>query len=158
MKNWNNIGSYIEEYTKGVTPKYVSDSNTLVLNQKCIRNNRIDYSFAQYIDDNQSIREDKYLKVGDILINSTGQGTAGRVAFVDSLPEEVRVTIDSHILTLRCKDITTANLLRYALFSFEKTLMTFVDGSSGQGEFDRIKLKPNSLSVMVSLKLHLYID
>lgn len=138
--NWTNIGSYIQEYTKGITPKYVQQSNTIVLNQKCIRDNQIDYSFAQFVDDNQNIREDKYIRIGDILINSTGQGTAGRIAFVESLPNDKKVTIDSHILILRCEDIITANLIRYSLFSFEKTLMTFIDGSSGQGEFDKIRL------------------
>lgn len=138
--NWTNIGSYIQEYTKGITPKYVQQSNTIVLNQKCIRDNQIDYSFAQFVDDNQNVREDKYIRIGDILINSTGQGTAGRIAFVESLPNDKKVTIDSHILILRCEDIITANLIRYSLFSFEKTLMTFIDGSSGQGEFDKIRL------------------
>lgn len=55
--NWTNIGSYIQEYTKGITPKYVQQSNTIVLNQKCIRDNQIDYSFAQFVDDNQNVRE-----------------------------------------------------------------------------------------------------
>lgn len=138
--NWTKIGSFIQEHTKGITPKYVENSNTMVLNQKCIRDNLIDYSFVQFVDDNQRIREDKYLRVGDILINSTGQGTAGRVAFVESLPGNKKLTIDSHILILRCDNIIVANLIRYSLFSFENTLMTFIDGSSGQGEFDRVRL------------------
>ena len=66
--------------TKGATPKYVDKSTTIVLNQKCIRNGVIDYSFAQYISEQQSITKEKYIKVGDVLLNSTGQGTAGRCA------------------------------------------------------------------------------
>lgn len=86
MSKWRKIEGLITYFSKGVTPKYVEESSIIVLNQKCVRNNKIDFSFAQFIDDNKIYNEDKLLRVGDILINSTGQGTAGRIAFVNSIP------------------------------------------------------------------------
>jgi type I restriction enzyme, S subunit len=80
------------------------------------------------------------LNKGDILINSTGVGTAGRCAFVDELPANKRLIIDSHILLLRCNNYFEARCLSYLLFSFEKTLMSFMTGSSGQGELDKVVL------------------
>ena len=140
MGNSRRISEIISYYGKGVTPKYVDESSIIVLNQKCVRNNKIDYKLAQYIDDNKQYNESKFLKVGDILINSTGQGTAGRVAFVASLPDEKRVIVDSHILVLRLDNLFEAQCLNYNLFFIEKTLQSFMDGSTGQGEFDKIRL------------------
>ncbi|MCD0471819.1 restriction endonuclease subunit S [Flavobacterium sp. JAS] len=140
MINWRRVDKIITYHSKGVTPKYVDKSSIIVLNQKCIRNNKIDYSFAQYIDDNKVYNEDKILKVGDILINSTGQGTAGRIAMVDFIPEGFQIIVDSHILILRTNNFYESKCLNYSLFSIEAKLQTFMDGSTGQGEFDKIRL------------------
>lgn len=140
MNNLRKIGSIIKSYTKGITPKYVNESSIIVLNQKCIRKNRIDLNFAQFTDDKIIYPEKKYLKIGDILINSTGQGTAGRVSIVNTIPENKKLIVDSHILILRCENIFEARCLNYSLYSIEKLLQTFIDGSTGQGEFDKIRL------------------
>lgn len=140
MSNWRRVDEIITYHGKGVTPKYVDKSSIIVLNQKCIRNNKIDYSFAQYIDENKIYNEEKFLKIGDILINSTGQGTAGRVALVEYIPENFKIIVDSHILVLRTNNFFESKCLNYSLFSIESTLQKFMDGSTGQGEFDRVRL------------------
>jgi type I restriction enzyme S subunit len=140
MNKWKPISDFIVFSIKGITPKYVENSSIVVLNQKCIRNGIIDYSFSQFTDDTKEISETKFVQKGDILINSTGTGTAGRCAFVDELPEGKRLITDSHILLLRCNSYYEAQCLSYLLFSFEKTLMTFMTGSSGQGELDKVIL------------------
>jgi type I restriction enzyme S subunit len=138
MSNWRKISEFITFSTKGITPKYVENSSIIVLNQKCIRNGVIDYSFSQFTDDTKQISETKFVNKGDILINSTGVGTAGRCAFVEELPINKRLITDSHILLLRCNNYFEARCLSYLLFSFEKTLMSFMTGSSGQGELDKV--------------------
>jgi type I restriction enzyme S subunit len=140
MNNWKQVSDFVNFSTKGITPKYVESSTIIVLNQKCIRNGRIDYSLSQYTDDTKQIAETKFVKRGDILINSTGTGTAGRCAFVTELPENHRLITDSHILILRCHSYNEAQCLSYLLFSFEKTLMSFMTGSSGQSELDKVVL------------------
>lgn len=140
MSNWRRVNEIIKYFGKGVTPKYVDNSSIIVLNQKCIRNNKLDFSFAQFIDDSKKYNEEKILKIGDILINSTGQGTAGRVAMIDFIPEGKRLITDSHILTLRTNDYYESKCLNYSLYSIENILQTYIDGSTGQGEFDRVRL------------------
>lgn len=140
MSNFRKVGDVVQLHTKGITPKYVPISSLMVLNQKCIRNNKIDYSFAQYTEDTKGISENKIVCEGDILINSTGQGTAGRCAFVDKLSNGVTLITDSHILLLRCNSYYEAQCLCYNLYSFEKEIQSFMDGSTGQGELDKVRL------------------
>lgn len=140
MSKYLKIGKLVQFNTKGITPKYVVESTIMVLNQKCIRNNRIDFSLAQYTDDSKGVSENKIIRIGDILINSTGQGTAGRCAFVDKIPEGVILIPDSHILILRCKNYDEARCLNYNLFHSEPFIQTFMDGSTGQGELDKVRL------------------
>ena len=50
------------------------------------------------------------------------------------------VHIDSHILVIRMSDFYTAGFAGYHLYNIEKLLQTFMDGSTGQGEFDKQRL------------------
>lgn len=152
MNNPTIVKSLVRKTLKGITPKYVAKSNIIVLNQKCIRNNRIDYSFSQFHDPAKKFSEEKILKVGDILINSTGQGTAGRCAFVYELPKGQIVITDSHILIVRVDNFYTAACLEYSLSRIEPILQTFLDGSTGQGEFDKQRFFNISLNLPVSEK------
>ncbi len=140
MSNTYHVRDLISSTRKGITPKYVEKSNILVINQRCIRNNAIDFSFARYHDQEKTFAKDKIIKIGDILINSTGQGTAGRCAFVKELPTNKVVITDSHVLIVRVNNFYTAGCLGYLLFSIEGLLQTFMDGSTGQGEFDKERL------------------
>lgn len=134
------LESLIQNNFKGITPSYVDNGSIIVLNQKCIRNNTIDYSFARFHNPIKEFSNKKVVQVGDILINSTGVGTAGRCAFVRELPENKTVITDSHILTIRIADFYQAGCIEYLLFGMEKILQTYMDGSTGQGEFDKQRL------------------
>ncbi len=140
MTDWRRVGDLVSFSGKGITPKYVEKSSIIVLNQKCIRNNRIDYSFSRFTNDEKSISETKFIQIGDILFNSTGQGTAGRCAFVKDLPSENRVVVDSHILIVRIPDYNEALCLCSELHSKESLIQSFMDGSTGQGELDKIRV------------------
>ena len=74
---------------RGISPKYLDKGGVAVINQKCIRNHKIDYSQARRHDINlKKVPEERFIKKGDVLINSTGQGTLGRVAQVNQNPVE----------------------------------------------------------------------
>jgi len=140
MTDYTKVGEHIVQEFKGITPKYVECSSIIVLNQKCIRNHEIDYSLSQYNDDKRDIQSSKFLKIGDILVNSTGTGTAGRCAYVSYIPKDKRVIVDSHMLVLRCASNDIAACISYQLYSVEDLLMSFMTGSSGQSEFDKVRL------------------
>ena len=62
MSNRKEIRDLVVFDCKGVTPKYVKHSNTIVLNQKCIKEFKLDYSLAQFISQEQKISEEKIFK------------------------------------------------------------------------------------------------
>lgn len=98
---FNDDKSLYTDIKRGKSPKYSSDSNTFVLNQKCIRWGYIELEHAKHVDKEwlQSIDKDCFTQEGDILINSTGEGTIGRAAIVNKIHEGL--LYDSHILLLR---------------------------------------------------------
>lgn len=123
--------------SRGITPKYSDSSNQTVINQKCIRNHMIDLSLARtHIP---KIISEKWLLFGDLLINSTGTGTLGRVAQVWFEPKNL--TVDSHITIVRP---ARENLIFYIGFwgiSHEKEIESLHTGSTGQTELPRDRVK-----------------
>ena len=83
----------------GTIPVYSDESQYLVLGQKCNYNGGLDLSKAKKHKPKSSCTS---LKFGDILINSTGKGTLGRVGQIYFQPEDV--TFDSNITLVRAKE------------------------------------------------------
>jgi len=122
---------------KGVTPKYDDCATQLVINQKCIRNRSIDLSLARKHKP-KAINE-KWLHYGDILINSTGEGTLGRAAqFLFDLDN---ITVDSHVTIVRPKDEELIAYLGLWCLSREPLFASMSSGSTGQTDLPRERLK-----------------
>ena len=85
---------------RGKSPKYES-SDSYIINQKCVRWHEVDMSFAKPVNKEwlQRMDEDFFTKEGDILINSTGEGTLGRAAVVRG--DAIGKLYDSHVLLIR---------------------------------------------------------
>ena len=85
--------------SKGIAPSYAeeaSETTIRVLNQKCNRNFRISYGDSRLHDTlKKKVPPERYVKPDDILINSTGAGTAGRIAQIEDVPSAT--TIDGHM-------------------------------------------------------------
>lgn len=93
------LGEVCHSIKRGKAPKYI-DEGRLVFNQKCVRDgSRIDFSLARRTDPSSAVPEHADLRVGDVLINSTGRGTLGRAAELRTLPESA--TADSHVTIVR---------------------------------------------------------
>ena len=67
--------------SRGPSIKYVNeDSGIPVLNQKCVRNGEIELDAIKYGSPLNTNKEHCYLQLNDILINSMGVGTLGRIS------------------------------------------------------------------------------
>ena len=123
--------------SRGITPKYNDDSTQVVLNQKCIRDHFIDTSLARKHSP-KAINE-KWLKYGDLLINSTGEGTLGRTAQVWFVPENM--TVDSHVTIVRPKNQQLIFYIGLWGLSHEREIESLHTGSTGQTELPRDRVK-----------------
>ena len=133
------LAEVTELISRGITPSYTEHDGVRVINQKCIRNNRINLELARLTNPiKRKISEQKKLKLYDILVNSTGVGTLGRVAQVKELDQEV--TVDSHITIVRANDKINPRFLGYNLFMQQKNIEHLAHGSTGQTELSRVRL------------------
>jgi len=82
---------------RGITPKYNDDAPGIIINQRCIRNGLLNLTLARH--QSKQIPKDKLIRFGDVLVNSTGEGTLGRVAQV--IFEIDNCTVDSHVTIVR---------------------------------------------------------
>lgn len=122
---------------KGITPKYSEQTDQLVINQKCVRNHQIDLSLARHHVP-KKINE-KWLRYGDIIVNSTGMGTLGRAAQV--LFESDNITVDSHITIIRASKSAYQLYLGLWATSHEHDFEALETGSTGQTDLPRARLK-----------------
>jgi type I restriction enzyme S subunit len=88
------ISSFI---SRGITPTYDEDAPGYVINQKCIRENRVSLLPARR--QSKRVPHEKLIQKFDVLVNSTGAGTLGRVA--QCFIEHPNLTVDSHVTILR---------------------------------------------------------
>lgn len=145
MTEWRKrcLGEITSFMSKGIPPKYVEreNENTVrVLNQKCNRNFEIKYEESRLHDcSKKKVPADKMLQPGDVLINSTGTGTAGRVAQLYDVPTPT--TIDGHMILLRPTEEIDSIYYGYAVKAFQPKIETLAEGSTGQTEINRKRLQ-----------------
>lgn len=144
-KEWEtvNLEKITSLISRGIAPKYSDDSDQIVINQKCIRNHMIDLSQAR--THTPKVINEKWLRFGDLLINSTGDGTLGRAAQVWFQPQNI--TVDSHVTVVRP---AKENLIFYiGLWGVlhEREIESLHTGSTGQTELPKERVK--------ALELHL---
>lgn len=132
--------------TRGLAPKYLGGGGIAVLNQKCVRNWEVSFEVARRHDGDAKPPKEKFVRRNDILVNSTGVGTLGRVAQVHMVNETT--TFDSHLSLVRPDETKIAPLLLgYDLTEREHEIELLGHGSTGQTELNREKL--GALRVMV---------
>ena len=145
MAKWleKTLGEVTAFIAKGIPPKYTEkeNENTIrVLNQKCNRNFEISYNESRIHDcEKKKVPVDKMLRAGDVLINSTGTGTAGRVAQLVEVT--VPTTIDGHMILIRPSEELDPIYYGYAVKSFQSQIEGLAEGSTGQTEINRRRLQ-----------------
>lgn len=131
----NDISMYLQ---RGKSPIYTDDSNYKVVSQKCVQWSGFDITKARCITDLFAEKLDsvRFLRNGDILWNSTGLGTVGRVCLFDY--KEEKVIADSHITVVRVVDsINEVYVCKYIASPFvQNTIEHITTGSTKQQELN----------------------
>ena len=128
------LGNICSLIKRGIAPNYTDTAGAVIINQRCIRQGVVDMGEARRHE--TKIPREKLIQYGDVLINSTGVGTLGRVAVFDH--EDSGVTCDTHVTICRA-DINFVSL--YYLGHTVRSLQTYFEnmavGSTGQSELGR---------------------
>lgn len=140
------LGEFASFINRGGAPAYVETGGILVLNQKCVRVDGVHLERARRTDPSiRPVQESRLLRPMDVLVNSTGVGTLGRVAQVLRLTEPT--TVDSHITIVRPGDGVDGRFLGFALRCRQSEIEAMAEGSTGQTELSRARLASLTLHV-----------
>ena len=126
---------------RGISPKYTEGDGVMVLNQRCVRDQTISYENHRRNDVAlRNVSSQKSLKPFDILVNSTGVGTLGRVAQIKTLSEPI-ITVDSHVTIVRPDpERISPRFLGFSVRGNQKIIEEMAEGATGQTELSRTRL------------------
>ncbi len=137
-KGWRvkTLADITTELRRGISPKYAEKTGIRVINQKCIRHHEVNYSLCRLNDPALRKIEGRELEIGDVLVNSTGVGTLGRVAPVKFLDEAT--VVDSHVTVVRSNPaIYPTFVFAQLMIAKEWEIEALGEGSTGQTELSR---------------------
>lgn len=118
---------------RGIAPKYDDAAKGRVINQKCVRGGRISMEPARR--QSKDVKPDRLVRMGDVLINSTGAGTLGRVAQVRTPIEDC--TVDTHVTIARPIDERSWTYFGQTLLDLEPVFSGMGKGATNQLELSR---------------------
>ena len=136
----------VKEIKRGKSPTYTDHSSTLVFAQKCnVKTGGINMDLAQFLDEStlKKYPDDEFMCNNDIVLNSTGTGTIGRVGiFHDSdNPAEMRIVPDSHVTIVRCGNCISSEYIFYYLKFVQSDFEKLGEGSTNQKELKADTIK-----------------
>ena len=136
-----------KEIKRGKAPKYKEKSNTLVFAQKCnTKAGFVDISKAKFLDQSllKKYTDDDYLFYDDIIINSTGTGTLGRIGIFMESDDiyKIKIVPDSHITIVR---VVSSEINAKYMYYFLKYHQYYFE-NSGTGSTNQKELKPDVIS------------
>jgi type I restriction enzyme M protein len=142
---WCRVGDFTE-VIRGKSPKYSETGSKRILNQKCVRWFHIEVDHAKTVVDEwfDSVAKSNQTKEGDVLVNSTGEGTIGRSALVRN--DSSGYLFDSHVLRIR--QILPVNPYFVSLFINAASGQTQVEELKGAKSTKQTELGVNNLSAI----------
>lgn len=145
---WTYVEFISDKIKRGKSPKYVEKSLFPVFAQKCNqKDGTIALEKARFLNPDMvsKISDDVFLREDDIVINSTGTGTLGRVGFIrkkDMLGYK-QILPDSHVTTVR--GVFCVNKLY--LYMFLKMKQAYLE-LQGSGSTNQKELRPDSIGTI----------
>lgn len=135
------LGAICAYINRGLAPKYDDNAPGIVINQKCIRDQRLDLSAARR--QCKPVPKEKLVVAGDVLINSTGVGTLGRVAQVMEPLESC--TVDTHVSIVRPLSDVDHDFFGLVMLSKQPHFEAQGVGSTGQTELSRGRISDTAI-------------
>ncbi|GAB3714334.1 restriction endonuclease subunit S [Nocardiopsis nanhaiensis] len=130
---------------RGSAPDYADDGPVHVVNQAVNRGSHLDWSKGKFHGTSSNPKALKgFLKKSDVIINSTGTGTLGRVGFFDGSPDDRPAIADGHVTIVRARENELLERYAYYVLSssqfYDFMYSSMVVGSTNQIELSRERL------------------
>ena len=93
------LSDYCKEIIRGFNSKYVEKSNLINLNQKVNKGDILEKQYYKFLDESITVPKEKFARKKDVLLNSLGDGTLGRVHYYNE--DTNNIVIDQHITIIR---------------------------------------------------------
>lgn len=138
-KGWRHteVGEVAGYVNRGIAPAYTEADGQIVINQKCIRDYKLDFAQARRCQN--EVAEEKLVQLGDVLINSTGTGTLGRVAQIRELAEQA--TVDTHVTIVRPGSGVSSWFFGLQLETMQPHFEQQGEGATNQTELKRDRIR-----------------
>ena len=136
---WCSLGEISTKLKRGKSPTYTKKSSIMAFAQKCNqKEGPTTLEKALYIDEStlKKYPDEEKMQFNDIVINSTGTGTLGRVGvFNCKVPDDVvAVYPDSHVSSVRINSLLYAKYFYYFVKNKQSYLEEMGEGSTNQKE------------------------
>ncbi len=144
---WARLESVTTYVQRGKSPKYSTTEKYPVIAQKCNQWSGFSVEKARFIDPAtvSKYADERILKDGDLLWNSTGLGTLGRMAIYDSANNKYGWAVaDSHVTVIRTREDWLDYRFAFAYFagpSVQSAIEGQASGSTKQKELAQETVK-----------------
>ena len=131
---WARLESVTSYIQRGKSPKYSTVEKYPVVAQKCNQWTGFSLDKAKFVDPDtvDKYGEDRILRDGDLLWNSTGLGTLGRMAVYDSRKNGYGWAVaDSHVTVIRTYEDWLSFRFAFAYFTGPSVQSVIEDQASG---------------------------
>lgn len=136
---WCRLGNVTSYIQRGKSPTYSDIKNIPVVSQKCVQWSGFDISRARFLEPDalEKYPEERFLRSGDLLWNSTGTGTIGRInLYIHEDNRYEKVVADGHVTVVRPLIVNPAYLLAWISSPF---IQRYIEGRAS-GTTNQIEL------------------
>jgi type I restriction enzyme, S subunit len=143
--SWSPIKFTVTFLNRGTAPDYVDDGPVRAISQAANQASGLDWERTRFHNCSGDPRKLKgYLIPDDVLINSTGNGTLGRVGYFTAGPDDLPCIADGHVTVVRTdRDVADPRFMFYWLSStpFQDYINSaLIVGATNQIELNRERL------------------
>lgn len=139
---WVSLGKLCIMLSRGKSPKYSEEKKYPVFAQKCNQSYGLELWKARFLDKTTLDKWPEYFRLrdGDVVINSTGTGTVGRIGYYknETLNSKYPFMVpDSHVTVVRVGEGIISKYIYYVLKSnsLQSIMEKMFRGSTNQKEF-----------------------